>query len=129
MKGKLLAGILIYFFLVTIGCSTTTNYRPVVYPENVTMSQYEKDLAECKAISQQKSPVGEGAKGTAIGAATGALLGLGIGSLTGDAGKGAAIGAGSGALAGAAGGGAKGLSEQKKIIRNCMTQKGYKILD
>lgn len=129
MKGKRLAVILICFFLMTLGCSTTTDYRPVVYPENVKMDQYEKDLAECKAISQQKSPVKEGAKGTAIGAAAGALLGLGIGSLAGEAGKGAAIGAGAGALAGAAGGGAKGLSEQKKIIRNCMTQKGYKILD
>ena len=94
-----------------------------VYPANgQDAEQQQKDEFECHqwAVQEtgydptkaQQAPQQQTAqKGQAVkGAAGGALLGLGIGSLSGDAGKGAAIGAGAGALAG----GAKQRQQQKQ---------------
>ena len=86
-----------------------------IYPANgQSAKQQQKDEFECHqwAVQQtgydptkaQQAPQQQTArKGQAVrGAAGGALIGLGIGSLSGNAGKGAAIGAGAGALAGGA---------------------------
>jgi uncharacterized protein YcfJ len=94
-----------------------------VYPANgQDAEQQQKDEFECHqwAVQEtgydptkaQQAPQQQTAqKGQAVkGAAGGALVGLGIGSLSGDAGKGAAIGAGAGALAG----GAKQRQQQKQ---------------
>ena len=86
-----------------------------IYPaKGQSAEQQQKDEFEChqwsvqqtgydptkaqQAPQQQTAQKGQAAKG----AAGGALIGLGIGSLSGNAGKGAAIGAGAGALAGGA---------------------------
>jgi len=86
-----------------------------IYPaKGQSAEQQQKDEFECHqwAVQQtghdptkaQPAPQQQTAKkGQAVrGAAGGALIGLGIGSLSGNAGKGAAIGAGAGALAGGA---------------------------
>jgi len=88
----------------------------LIYPaKGQSAEQQQKDEFECHqwAVQQtgydptrgQQAPQQQTAssgKPVAKGAAGGALLGLGVGSLTGNAGKGAAIGAGVGALAGGA---------------------------
>ena len=63
------------------------------------LQQTGYDPTKAQQAPQQQTPQ----KGQAVrGAAGGALIGLGIGSLSGNAGKGAAIGAGAGALTGGA---------------------------
>ena len=89
--------------------------EPFIYPaKGQSPDQQKKDEFECHqwAVSQtgfdptkaQAPPPQQGPErgGAVRGAAGGALLGLGIGAITGNAGRGAAIGAGAGAVAGGA---------------------------
>jgi hypothetical protein len=88
---------------------------PIIYPANgQSPDQQKQDEFECHqwAVNQTgvdptkaKAPPPQQApqRGGAVrGAAGGALVGLGVGAITGNTGKGAAIGAGAGALAGGA---------------------------
>lgn len=121
--GCLYATILITIFFFEMVRAEKVNAGMLIYPaKGQSAEQQQKDEFECHqwAVQQtgydptkaQQAPQQQTAqKGQAVkGAAGGALIGLGIGSLSGNAGKGAAIGAGAGALAG----GAKQRQEQKQ---------------
>jgi hypothetical protein len=88
---------------------------PIVYPaKGQSPDQQKQDEFECHqwAVNQtgfdptkaQSPPTQQAPQrgGAVRGAAGGALVGLGVGAITGNTGKGAAIGAGAGALAGGA---------------------------
>jgi len=109
------AAILLFGFVFEPAISSLAQAEMFIYPaKGQNAEQQKKDEFECHqwAVQQtgydptkaQPAPQQQTAqKGQAVrGAAGGALIGLGIGSLSGNAGKGAAIGAGAGALAGGA---------------------------
>ena len=88
---------------------------PIVYPaKGQSPDQQKQDEFECHqwAVNQtgfdptkaQSPPTQQAPQrgGAVRGAAGGALVGLGVGAISGNTGKGAAIGAGAGALAGGA---------------------------
>ena len=88
---------------------------PIIYPaKGQSPDQQKQDEFECHqwavnqtgfdpTKAQAPTPQQGTERGGAVrGAAGGALVGLGVGAITGKAGKGAAIGAGAGALAGGA---------------------------
>jgi hypothetical protein len=105
------------------------SYQPVIDPKGVDYGKYQQDLAECRQLAEQVNPYERGAIGTLLGAAGGAALGAVTGAAVGSPGTGAAIGAGAGGLTGAAVGGGTGVEQQKKIIDNCLRNRGYAVLN
>jgi len=109
------------------GCAQS--YQPVVDTKGVDNAKYQQDLSECRQYAEQVSPAGDAATGGVLGAAGGAALGAIVGAFSGGAGTGAAIGAASGGAVGAGAGGVSGVSEQKRIINNCLRGRGYNVLN
>ncbi|MCZ6527647.1 MAG: YMGG-like glycine zipper-containing protein [Thermodesulfobacteriota bacterium] len=125
---KLLILIPMFALIAVLGCQT---YSPVIDPGSVQSGdRYYRDQAECRAIAKQGAPGWKDtAKDTAIGGGVGAGTGALIGAIAGDAVKGLAFGAVIGGVAG----GAKGIYDSEKgyeqIYRNCMTGRGYNVLN
>ncbi len=94
----------------------------IVDTHGVDMANYEKDLAYCEQFENQvQGQTGkEAAKGAVVGGATGAIWNGSDG-----AGKGAA----SGLILGAARGAEQKNREKVKVVKNCLRNKGYKILN
>jgi uncharacterized protein YcfJ len=104
--------------LVT-ACTTTDEI--IIDTKGVNMTQYNQDLAECRAYSDEVKTGQKVAKGAASGAVVGGL----IGAITGDAGKAAGVGA--------VGGGARGASEgsrdEVQVVKSCLRGRGYRVLN
>ncbi len=113
--------------LILAGCAQS--YQPVVDTKGVDNAKYQQDLLECRQYAEQVSPAGEAATTGVLGAAGGAALGAIVGAFSGSAGTGAAIGAATGGAVGAGAGGVSGISEQKRIINNCLRGRGYNVLN
>jgi outer membrane lipoprotein SlyB len=109
------------------GCAQS--YQPVVDTKGVDSARYQQDLYECRQYAEQVSPAGDAAVGGLAGAAGGAALGAIVGAFTGGAGTGAAIGAATGGAVGVAGGAGKGITDQQRIINNCLRGRGYNVLN
>ena len=103
------------------GCAAHSS-KPVIDPAGVDMAKYEKDLGECEQIALQvESKAG-------AGAAEGAVVGGLIGGIFGGS-DGALKGAGAGAVGGAAGGAADTQREQSTVVKNCLRNRGYQVLN
>src|SRR5579875_2496495 len=105
--GALLAAVVVAF----AGCATMGGYRPTVDPYNDPhASRIPRDESECRELALQAS--GGTANRSLLGAAVGGLLG---------------------AAAGGLGGGAyEGLSAEERFkaaFRNCMRERGHKVID
>jgi outer membrane lipoprotein SlyB len=106
---------------LVVGCAAK-NSKPVIDPAGVDMARYETDVAECEQIATQvEQKAGEGAAG-------GALVGGLIGAIIGGGGS-AVRGAGVGAVAGGAGSAGDTEKERSKVVKNCLRNRGYKILN
>ena len=113
------------FFLVSLiaaaGCSGR-RADVVIDPAGVDMGRYQQDLAECQDISKQ-------VRGKAAGGAVGgAVVGGAVGGIVGNsdtAGKGAGVGA----VTGVARGAAATRQERQLVIKNCLRNRGYKVLN
>src|SRR6056297_3033635 len=90
--------------LLLAGCASD----PIIDDTAVDSVQYQKDLEECREVAQQvkaASTIGKSALfSAAFGAATGAISGVG-------------------------GGGLKADEEKSTVIKNCLRQRGYKVLN
>lgn len=108
------------------GCATApggANYRPMVDTGH-RIGDYNADLAECQAYAERVVGAGAGAAGGAVAGA----LAMGILSVVlggGGHGRWAAVGA----LSGAASGAASGETNQRDVIRRCMANRGYSVLN
>ena len=96
----------------------------IVDMKGVDPVQYQKDLNECRAYADQvdaASKVGGSAAGAAaVGGAVGAIFG---------GGHGAAQGAGAGAVVGGAHGVQDTLDERNQVVRTCVRNRGYSVLN
>ncbi len=103
------------------GCAAH-NSKPVIDPAGVDMAEYDADVAECEQIATQvEQKAGEGAaEGALVGGLIGAIVGGSDSALTG---------AGVGAVAGGAGSSADTQEERSKVVKNCLRNRGYKILN
>ena len=116
---SLFVGITIVTFIT--GCAAHSS-KPVIDPAGVDMAQYETDVVECEQISTQvEQKAGESA-------AEGALVGGLIGAIVGGSDS-ALSGAGVGAVAGGAGGSADTQREKSTVVKNCLRNRGYKVLN
>ena len=104
---------------ITVAAACASSSKPVIDPAGVDMEQYNVDLAECEQIADQvEQKAGEGAAG-------GAVVGGLIGAITGNTARGAGVGA--------VAGGAKGVGstnkERSRVVKNCLRNRGYQILN
>ena len=104
------------------GCAS---YRPIVDMRDVTdRGQYERDLADCQNYAEPVSPGASAGAGAVIGAILGAAVGAAVGN------RDVALDAARfGAVEGAVAGGAGAAGTQVEIIRNCMSGRGYVVLN
>ncbi|HEY0523373.1 MAG TPA: glycine zipper family protein [Stellaceae bacterium] len=102
---------------------------PVIDTRGVDQTRYRQDLADCRTYTDSVSTGGRAASGAAGTALLGAALGAVTGAVTGDPGAGAAIGAGTGGIFGGASGAGNAAGEKGTIVRNCLRNRGYAVLD
>lgn len=113
--------------IILAGCAY--NQKPIVDTYNVDPVQYDKDYSECLNIADNYD-VSEDVK---VKATNAAILGTATGALAGweldNAGGGALIGLAVGATAGAGAGAAVAKEKQAHVLRECLVQRGYNVLD
>ena len=114
---------LIVAVVLLTGCAGA-NYRPLVDMQGVDGSRYESDLNACQGYAGQVAGAGtQAAVGAAIGAGLSALL-----AAAGGRGYDRNASARVGAVAGAATGAGSGETDQRNVVRRCMSQRGYRVL-
>ena len=113
---------------ILLALSSCAGYRPIVDLQS-NQTNYEADLADCQRYADQISPAGRGATGAVIGGVVGGLLGLAVGVAFGvNPAELAGFGAAVGGIQGAAGGAVQGGASQMDVIRNCLSGRGYRVL-
>lgn len=121
MKIQTCAGLSLALLLQ--GCAS---YRPLVDAHSISSPQhYEQDLRACQRYAVQISP----GQSAVAGALFGALLGAAISGALGGNRYVTEHVAVAGAVQGAANGAEAGADAQVQIIRNCMDDRGYTVLD
>lgn len=104
------------------GCAS--KQRIIIDRQGTDVSQYPRDLAECRQYAEQV-PTGEEAAKGAVG---GAVIGAAVGAIFGDS-RTAARGAGAGAVTGGARGAGKAGNEKDRVVKNCLRNRGYRVLN
>lgn len=102
-------------------CAACASKKPIIDTAGVDMDQYARDLADCEQVATQVDTGGTAAKSAAAGAAVGAALG----AVWGDIGSSAA----GGAVTGGAGGLLAADEEKARVVKNCMRNRGYAVLN
>jgi outer membrane lipoprotein SlyB len=123
---------LIIVALAALGCVSQGTWTPTVDTYGSSRAQYlSSDLSECRALARSSSgdTAGETAKGAAIGGLIGAAAGAAIGAAAGSPGTGAAVGAAAGGFGGGAIAGGQSQKNFKQAYRNCMRNRGHKVID
>ena len=117
---KYLISTVILAMLTLNGCAR--HAKIIIDPQGVDMAQYQADLADCQNLADQvESNVGEGIVGGAI---VGALFGAILGSNR-TANRTAKIGALSGGLSA----GGEEHHQRDSVLKNCLHNRGYQILN
>ena len=113
-------------FLTTFAGCTTSSLpgRPIVDMKGVNSAAYQTDLAECHEYAKEVEAGKQVAIGAVAGAAVGGLMGASVGN-----GEAARRSAGAGATYGGARSGIRALHESNKVVRNCLRNRGYKVLN
>ncbi|GEM80258.1 glycine zipper family protein [Vibrio superstes] len=131
---------------ITLAVLTCAILTPHVFAQNLIIDtkgldqeKYSADMYQCEQLSDQVQMQATQSTGrtTVRHMGRAAALGAGAGAITGGSGtKGAEIGAGIGLVTGVLGSSAnKQLAQQdygtekNKVMRNCMTERGYTILN
>jgi len=108
--------------LTLAGCARN---QVVIDKQYVDMTAYNHDLEECRSYAEETGGVaGEAAKG-AVG---GAVVGGAIGAIIGNSRTAGKLG-GVGAVTGAVRGGSKSKAEKLKIVKRCLSGRGYRVLN
>ena len=105
------------------GCTTSKNV--IIDEKGVDMQRYRQDLAECERYAEE---VRKGEK-VMRGAGSGAAVGGAVGAVAGGSTDSAARGAGVGAVTGGARGMSAGEREEMRVIKRCLSGRGYRVLN
>ena len=113
-------------FLTTFAGCTTSSLpgRPIVDMKGVNLAAYQADLAECHEYAKEVEAGKQVAIGAVAGAAVGGLMGASVGN-----GETARRSAGAGATYGGTRSGVRALHESNKVVRNCLRNRGYAVLN
>ena len=115
------------FFLsccLLAACKSTPQQRVVIDPKGIDQVAYERDLSECNTLAENAGKTGAAGKG-ALG---GAVIGGALGGIFGGR-RGALTMGGGGAVLGGASGAGKESNDKDQILKNCMTGRGYRVLN
>ena len=104
--------------VLPISCASSV----IIDDRGVDRATYERDLADCERIAEQVETGKKAGKSALFGAAVFGTLGL----ITGE---GVGSGAAQGAVVGGASGGLDGDREEKQVVKNCLRNRGYKVLN
>ena len=107
--------------ILLAGCASG---GPIVDMKGVDPQKYRQDLAECESYADQVAVGGKAATGAAVGAVVGAAVGAAVGNS-----RTAQRSAGAGAVIGGAKGTGRGVRERKHVVRNCLRNRGYAVLN
>lgn len=119
MNKYLLSAILIGVMALT-GCARHS--KIIIDPKGIDMNQYHADLADCQRLADQvESHVAEGVVG---GAVVGALFGAIVGGHKSARRTGAI-----GGLAGGLGAGGEEHRQHYQVLRKCLRNRGYEVLN
>jgi outer membrane lipoprotein SlyB len=113
--------------LVVGGCAGVeelTGQTPIVDRKGVSQGQFAADLADCQLYADQV----QSGRQVVTGAAGGAVVGGAVGAVVGNH-KSVARAAGVGAVAGGARGAAGAMAERRLVLRNCLENRGYRVLN
>jgi uncharacterized protein YcfJ len=127
---KSIAVVVLFALAAAGGCAHHTPAEPaapggvIVDMKGVDPAKYQVDLNECAAYADQVD-AGSKVAGSAVGAAA---VGGAVGAIFGG-GHGAAQGAGAGAVVGGAHGVGDTLHERTQVVRNCLRNRGYSVLN
>ncbi|MGB5304855.1 MAG: glycine zipper family protein [Gammaproteobacteria bacterium] len=112
-------------FSITImllsGCASQ---RIIIDEDGTDMSNYSSDLADCRAYAEQVPTGSQVAQGVVGGAVLGGILG----AIVGDSST-ASKAAGAGSVTGAVGGGSRAGNEKDRVVKNCLRNRGYQVLN
>lgn len=97
----------------------------IVDLRGVDRGQYYADLADCRRYADEVAL----GKQVAAGAAAGAVTGAAVGAVSGDDKQETARKAGVGAVAGGTIGGVKAAQEKRRVLRECLAGRGYRVLN
>jgi hypothetical protein len=102
--------------------------KPIIDTKGVDLVQYQEDLQDCAIIAEQVDTGKTVAKSAGAGAAVGAAFGVVTSVITGDS---SAIGytAAYGAVGGGTSGAFKADDEKAMVVRNCLRNRGYVVLN
>jgi len=119
-RGLVLCGVVLIFIAMTAGCAHRG--KPIIDTQGVNMAAYQQDLFECQQYAEQvDSRAGQGAVG-------GAIVGGAIGGIVGNSDT-AQKGAGVGAVTGLFKGAARTKAERQRVVKSCLRQRGYRVLN
>lgn len=102
--------------------------KPIIDTQGVDLVQYQEDLQDCAAIAEQVGVAGTVAKSAGAGAAAGAAFGIVTSVITGDASD-IAYSAAYGAAGGVTAGAFEADEEKANVIKNCLRNRGYAVLN
>ncbi len=108
--------------LTLLGGCAGGGSKPIVDPAGVDMGRYQADLADCQQIAKQVD------QKAGAGAAGGAVVGGLIGAITGDSDR-VKRSAGVGAVLGGARGAGATQRERDVVVKNCLRNRGYRVLN
>lgn len=110
--------------LALAGCAGRNAGGPIVDMKGVDPAQYRIDRMECQEYAEQVAVGGRAAGGAAAGAVVGGLIGAAVGNS--DTAKRTA---GAGAVVGGARGTGDAVRERQQVVRNCLRNRGYAVLN
>ncbi|MEQ8857520.1 MAG: hypothetical protein RIC56_02625 [Pseudomonadales bacterium] len=108
--------------ILATGCAGRRG--PIVDMRGVDAAQYRLDRMECQEYAEQVAVGGRAAGGAAAGAVVGGLIGAAVGNS--DTAKRTA---GAGAVVGGARGTGDAVQERQMVVRNCLRNRGYAVLN
>jgi uncharacterized protein YcfJ len=114
----------VFIMMVTALLAGCSSQRIIIDKQGVDMSMYNRDLADCRAYAEEVPAGSEAAKGAVGGAVVGGVLG----AIVGDS-RTASRGAGAGAVVGGVRGGGKADNEKDRVVKNCLRNRGYSVLN
>ncbi len=108
--------------VIAVFLSACARHQIIIDPGGVDQTQYQLDLAECRQLAEQvDQKAGEGA-------VVGAVISGAIGAILGD-GRDTKRLAGVGAVSGGASGAAATRQEKEMVVKNCLLNRGYRVLN
>lgn len=128
-RSTLFAAVLAVF---ATSCATQSTWTPTVDTYGDSRAQYvSRDMEECRSLAYRSSgdTTKETGKGAVVGGLIGAAAGAAIGAAFGSPGTGAAVGAAAGGIGTGLTKGVRSEQSFKQAYRNCMRNRGHRVID